>query len=445
MKIRRLFYLITALLLLSACNGDGNRPAANGGNDHKSVGSLLFLSSPESRELDPDNTGDEFNSFVAGNNFFAVDLYRSISSESGNLFFSPYSISVAMAMTWAGARNQTETQIANTMNFSFHQEKLHSLFNELGLGLKNRDQGDPANNDKYLKLNIGNEVWGQKDHSFLNTYLDTLMINYGAGIRLVDFMNDPEQSRLTINDWVAEQTENKIKDLLDQDDVTNDTKLVLTNTIYFNASWGMPFDPVHTYDGVFHLDDGTTVTVPMMISREGSGENGEKYAAVRGADYTAVQLPYYGNAFSMLIIVPDAGMFNGFEQNLSSMAIDEIVKSLEIREVDLRMPKFEYGAKLDLSETLIDMGIIDAFDADKADFSGMDGSLNLYIGKVIHQAAITLDEAGTEASAAAAVTMSYTSTPDPLGIIIDRPFIYLIRDNQTGAILFLGRVKNPGQ
>lgn len=408
------------------------------------IGSPLFISSLESRELDPDNTGDELNSFVADNNSFAFDLYHSISSESENMFFSPYSISVAMAMTWAGARNQTETQIADTLRFSFSQEKLHSLFNDLDLDLNNRNQGDPANDDKHLNLNISNEVWGQKDFSFLDTYLDTLMINYGAGIRLVDFMNNPEQGRLAINDWVAEQTENKIKDLLAQNDVTNQTRLVLTNTIYFNASWGIPFDPVHTYDGIFHLDDATTVTVPMMIPKEGSGENGEKYAAVSGTDYTAVQLPYYGDAFSMLIIVPDTGMFDNFELNLSSTAIDEIVNSLEIQEVDLRMPKFENESKLDLTETLSDMGIIDAFVPGTADFSGMDGRLDLFIGKVIHQAAITLDEAGTEASAATAVSMYITSIPDPLEIIIDRPFIYLIRDNQTGTILFLGRVKNPG-
>ncbi len=437
--------MIAALLVLPACNGDGNGTATHSDDEPESAGYSLFISSPESRELDPDNTGDELNSFVADNNSFAFDLYHSISNESENIFFSPYSISIAMAMTWAGAKNQTETQIADTMRFSFYQEKLHSLFNELGLDLNNRNQGDPANDDKYLKLNISNEVWGQKDFSFLDTYLDTLMINYGAGIRLVDFMNNPEQARLAINGWVAEQTENKIKDLLAQNDVTNQTRLVLTNTIYFNASWGIPFDPVHTYDGVFHLDDETTVTVPMMIPKEGSGENGEKYAAVRGADYTAVQLPYYGDAFSMLIIVPDNGMFVNFELNLSSTAIDEIVNSIEIQEVDLRMPKFEYETKLDLSETLSDMGIIDAFVPGVADFSGMDGRLDLSIEKVIHQASITLDEAGTEASAATAVTMYLTSLPDPLEIIIDRPFIYLIRDNQTGSILFLGRVKNPVQ
>ena len=402
-----------------------------------------LLISSGTRDLSPDNTGDELDLFVGDNNAFAFDLYHAISGEDENLLFSPSSISVAMAMTYAGARNQTETQMADTLCFNFPQEKLHSLFNELDLNLNDRNQYDPENSDKYLKLNIVNEVWGQEDYLFLETYLDTLMFNYGAGIRLVDFIYSTEQARLDINDWIAEQTENRIEDLLNQGDVTDLTRLVLTNVIYFNASWGIPFDPDYTYDGIFNLEDGTAVTVPMMIPQAGSGENGEMYAAAEGPDYQAVELPYYGDDFSMVIIIPDYGMFGTFEQDLDSSVIDEIIGNLEVQEVALRMPKFEYESRLNLSETLSAMGMPDAFIPYVADFSGMDGTLNLFISKVIHQASITLDEAGTEAAAATAVVVSLTAVTDPLEITIDRPFIYMIRDNLTGTILFLGRIKNP--
>ena len=423
--------------MLNACNSDDNEPV----NSLKDDSGSELITSSKTRNLAPLNSENDLNLFVTDNNTFAIDMYHAIgSNEDGNLFFSPYSISVAMAMTWAGAKNQTETQMAETMHFSFSQENLHPLFNEMDLGLNNRNQNDPENNDKYLRLNINNEVWGQKDYSFLSTYLDTLMINYGAGIRLVDFYNYPDDARIDINDWVAEQTENKILNLLAPNDVTSDTRLVLTNTIYFNASWGIPFDPDETDDGTFYLEDGTNITVSMMISEAGDGEN---YAATEGTDYQAVELPYYGDDFSMVIIIPDSGRFETFEQNLDSSIIDDIFNNLKVRNVTLRMPKFEYESKLDLSEILCDMGMPDAFTG-AADFSGMDGTLSLFIGKVIHQASITVDESGTEAAAATAVLMYETSVQvDPLEITIDRPFIYMIRDNQTGAILFMGRVKNP--
>ena len=448
MKIRKpaililfLSFLTGAIILFNACNEDGNDSLNESNNDS----GFELLASSESRELNPVNTENESSLFIADNNTFAIDLYHAIGDEEENLFFSPYSISTAMSMTWAGARNRTETQMADAMQFNFYQEKLHPLFNELDLDLNSRNQNDPENNDKYLRLNINNEVWGQKDYSFLDTYLDALMINYGTGIRLVDFFNYPDDARVDINDWVAEQTENKIENLLAPNDVTSDTRLVLTNTIYFNASWGIPFDPDDTYDGTFYLEDGSTVTVPMMIPEAGYGENGEIYAAAEGSDYQAVELPYYGDAFSMVIIIPDSGRFGTFEQNLDSSVIDEILNNLEVREVTLRMPKFECESRCNLSETLSEMGMPDAFTPGVADFSGMDGTLNLFIGKVIHQASITIDESGTAAAAATAVLMYGTSAPDdPLEITVDRPFIYMIRDNQTGAILFLGRVKNPG-
>lgn len=402
-----------------------------------------LLASSKTRDSMPGNTETELDLFVGYNNAFALDLYHAVGDEAENLFFSPYSISVALAMTWAGARNQTEAQMADTLHFNFSPGKLHSLYNEMDLDLSHRNANDPENSEKYLKLNICNEVWGQRDYSFLDTYLDTLMIHYGAGIRLVDFANHPEQSRLDINDWVAEKTENKIEDLLSPGDITDMARLVLTNTIYFNASWGLPFDPDQTYDGVFYLEDGATVTTPMMIPAAGSGKNGESFAAFEGSGYKAVALPYYNTIFSMIIVLPDAGTFESFEQGFDTSTLDEIVNHLEERDVALRMPAFECESRFNLSDTLSEMGMPDAFIPEVADFSGMDGTLKLFISKVIHQATITLDEAGTEAAAATAVIMELTAAPNPLEINVNRPFIYMIRDNQTGMILFLGRVKIP--
>jgi serpin B len=444
-KILFVSFLAGVILWLNACGGgsDGTVNNSDPFNNSNNGSDPDLLISSGTRDLIPNNTVEELDLFVADNNAFSFDLYHAINSDAENLLFSPYSISVALAMTWAGARNQTEIQMADTLGFNFPQEKLHALFNELDLDLNNRNQYDPANSDKYLRLNIVNEVWGQEDYPFLETYLDTLMLNYGAGIRLVDFINNHEQARLDINDWIAEETENKIEDLLGQNDVDNLTRLVLTNAIYFKASWAIPFNPDSTYDGIFYLEDGTTVTVPMMIPEAGSGENGERYAATQGPDYQAVEIPYYGDDFSMVIIVPDSGMFEAFEQDLDPSVIDEIIDNLETRDVVLRMPKFEYESRIDLAEKLSEMGMPDAFNPGVADFSGMDGTLDLFIHKVIHQASITLDESGTEAAAATAVVVSLTSVTDPLEITIDRPFIYLILDRQTGAILFLGRIKNP--
>ncbi len=437
---------LAVLLTLNGCSSSDDSIAVATGstqNDSSGSGSEL-LASPAARELNPVNTPDESEIFVEDNNRFAVELYHEVRGQNDNLFFSPYSISIAMAMTWAGAKNDTETQMADTMQFTHSQQKLHSLFNELDLDLNNRDYSDTENSDKFLTLNVSNEIWAQKDFYFLESFLDTLMINYGVGVRSVDYIKDSNQACQDINDWVAEQTEDKIKDLVTPSDITPLTRLVLTNTIFFKASWLIPFDPDKTYDGTFYLNDGSTAAVPMMIPDYGIGENSVQYPAVKGSDYTAIELPYFGEDFSMLIIMPDSGMFNSFEQNMDNTKINEIIDSLEGRNVTLRLPKFESTLKLGLNETLKEMGMPDAFDSGLADFSGMNGDTNLYIGKVIHQAAITLDEAGTEASAATAVIAALDSVPtDIMDITINRPFIYLIRDNQTGTTLFMGRMMDP--
>ncbi|NIM14153.1 MAG: serpin family protein [Candidatus Aminicenantes bacterium] len=435
--------LLTSLALaffVSACQqgSNGESPIVEGNE----------LKSPLARDTSPVYTENELRQLVSDNNTFAIELYHMIKDKGDNLFFSPYSISVALAMTYAGARNETETQIAATLNFNFPQDKLHSLFNALDLELASRKQSDTQEGDeggKYLKLNIANAIWVQQDFPILDEYLDLLAVNYGAGIWLVDFQSNPEQARLTINDWVARETEDKIKDLLARGMIDILTRLVLTNVIYFNGAWALPFNKEYTQEEDFYLMDGGTVTVPMMRPEPGGyGENNEVHTAAVGPGYQAVELPYYGGEFSMLIVIPDMGTFATFEQQLDYSFIEEVVANLRQETIILKMPKFGYESEFDLSKTLSDMGMPNAFAGGAADFSGIDGRVGqLFISAVVHKAFISVDEEGTEAAAATAVIFTESAVEDPLQIFINRPFIYMIRDIKTGAILFLGRVKKP--
>lgn len=395
------------------------------------------------RNLSPQYAQSDLSQFVRDNNAFALDLYHAVKASGENLLYSPYSISCALAMAYAGARGNTEAQMANTLHFGFTQEELHNLFNVLDLDLNSRGGDNTNSEEKRLTLNIVNAVWGQRGYPFLDSFLDVLAANYDAGVRLVDFISDPESARLLINAWVAEQTRNRIEELLEQGVITVDTLLVLTNAIYFKASWAIPFDEELTRDGDFFLTDGTSVSVPMMTPSEGFGETNEKMTGTEGPGYKAVELPYFGGEFAMLIVVPDRGNFQAFEQSLDSLLIEGIVDNLKWREIILTMPKFGYESSYYLKQVLYGMGMTDAFTPGLADFSGIDGSGGLYISHVIHKAFISVDEAGTEAAAATAVLFCSAPALPPLTLHIDRPFIYFIRDTKTGAILFVGRVLNP--
>jgi serpin B len=435
-----LLMLLAFAFFFSACQqGSNEKSPILGGNERKS--SL-------ERDMSPVYTENELSQLVSDNNTFAFELYHRIKNEGDNLFFSPYSISVALAMTYAGARNETETQIATTLNFNFLQDKLHSLFNALDLELASRKQSDAqegAEGGKYLKLNIANAIWVQQDFPILDDYLDLLAVNYGAGLWLLDFQYNPEQARLTINDWVAKETEDKIKDLIAKGMIDIFTRLVLTNVIYFNGAWAIPFKKEFTQEENFYLMDGSTIMVPMMRPETGGyGENTEAHTVAVGPGYQAVELPYYGGEFSMLIVIPDQGTFAAFEQQLDYPFIEEVVANLRKETIILKMPKFGYESEFNLSKTLSDMGMPNAFKFGVADFSGIDGRVGkLFISAVVHKAFISVDEEGTEAAAATAVIFTESIVEDPLQIFINRPFIYMIRDIKTGAILFLGRVKRP--
>ncbi|MBA7560762.1 hypothetical protein ES708_02393 [subsurface metagenome] len=339
-------------------------------------------------------------------------------------------------MTYGGARGETEEQMANALRFSLPQNQLHPAFNALVLELDSRGEGAEGKDDEGFRLNIVNAIWGQRDYEFLNDFLDLLAVNYGAGLRVLDFIGATEESRVTINDWVSDQTEGRIEDLIPAGLISPLTRLVLTNAIYFNAAWEYPFEEDMTEDGVFYRLDGGEVTVPMMRQTESFG-----YA--EGDGYQAVELPYDGGELSMVILLPVSGRFETFEETLDAAQVDGIIGSLENRQVSLTMPKFEFDSSFSLRDTLSAMGMPVAFSM-SADFSGMTVNPELFIAEVVHKAFVSVDEAGTEAAAATAVVMELTAMPDTVEVSIDRPFIFLIRDIETGAILFVGRTLDPG-
>ena len=394
------------------------------------------LESDKERIASPDVSTSEQASLVEGNSAFSFELYQALKGEEGNLFYSPYSISLALAMTYAGARGETAQQMADTLQFLLGQDKLHPAFNWLDAELAQRGEGAEGQDGEEFRLNIVNAIWGQKDYEFLSDFLDVLAENYGAGLRILDFMTETEKSRLTINDWVYDQTEKRIEDLIPQGAIDALTRLVLTNAIYFNAAWAYPFDEDMTGDSFFYLLDGGQVSVPMM-------KQTESFGFTEGEGYQAVELRYDGGELSMVILLPEAEQFEAFEQTLNAQQVSDIISSLRPIEVSLTMPRFEFDSEFGLKDTLAGMGMPIAFSG-AADFSGMTGNPELFISDVVHKAFVAVDEAGTEAAAATAVIVGLTAVPPPpIEVTLDRPFIFLIRDIDTGTILFLGRVMNP--
>ena len=420
-RFPRLPIILTILFLfLSACG-----PSAS------------IAKSDLQRITSPNVAADDIQALTDKNNAFALDLYQSLRAQDGNLVYSPYSISLALAMTYAGARGETEQQVAETLHFS-PQNKLHSALDALDLELAR--QGAAGSKDETpFQLSIANAVWAEQTFPFLKGYLDLIAQNYGAGIQLADFVHQHEAVRKEINGWVSKKTSDKIQDLIPGGVLSLSTKMVLVNAIYFKADWLSQFDPNDTKDAPFHLLDGSDVQVKMMSH----SLFGVPYA--QGDGYQAIQLPYQGETAAMDILVPDEGTFREFESTLDTQKLNEILHAMQPSHgMELGLPKFNFSTNFDLKERLVAMGMSDAFDPDRADFSGMTGGRDLYIDTVLHKAFVAVDEKGTEAAAATAVIMAPTSVRVPdVTLTIDRPFIFVIRDLQSGQILFLGRVLNP--
>jgi serpin B len=378
----------------------------------------------------------ELQKLAADNGDFAWSFYREIIKPGENLFFSPYSLSVALAMTWVGARGTTETEMAEAMRFKLGQERLHVAFNGLDLELASRAEA-ASRQDAPLPfvLNVTNALFGQIGYQFLDAFLDTLAQHYGAGMRLMDFIEATEESRVAINAWVSEQTNERIKELIPQGIITTATRLVLVNAIFFTASWQEPFDETATENRPFKRLDGSEVQVPTM-------RNSIDAVYGTGNALRAAEIPYDGGQLAMLVIVPDAGQFEAVESTLSASTVAQVRDGLTPHRVELALPKFSFRSNVPSKEPLKALGMIEAFGGG-ADLSGMNGTGGLFIQDVVHQAFVAVDEKGTEAAAATAVIVGETSAPPAATLTIDRPFVFAIIDRPTGATLFIGRVLDP--
>jgi serpin B len=402
------------------------------------AGGIEIVGSSMERNTSPQPGAGELEAVVDGNNEFAFDCYKLVKEEGGNVFFSPVSISFAFGMCYAGANGNTETEMARAMHFTLPENDLHNAFNALDLALTTEPENANPDNGEDLKLHIANSTWGQKDYYFVPDFLDILAYYYGAGMFTVDFKTDPEKCRLLINNWVSDKTEERINDLLPPGSITDLARLVLTNAIYFKANWLYPFKEEDTKDGRFNLLDGSTVTVPLMHRVLTTS-----YCEA-GGQYQAIKLGYQGTRKnSMVVILPAEGQFESVENKLTNTQFKEIVHAMGRYQVTLTMPKYSFEWQKSLKSTLHSLGMLDAFNYMEADFSGINGDYDLFIHDVFHKAFVAVDEIGTEAAAATAIIVGIVSIPPTATMTIDRPFIFAIYNDDTGAILFLGRVMQP--
>ena len=369
---------------------------------------------------------------VNANNQFAFDLYSEIDKEDENIFYSPYSISAALAMTYEGAEGQTAEEMKSVFHFpekNILRPNFAAIYNEINK--KNKD----------YELKTGNALWVQQDFPFLRNYLDTVETYYGGKATNLDFVTKTEESRQTINSFIEQQTNNKIKDLIPPGVLGAMTRLVLTNAIYFKGTWEWEFDKADTHEMDFKITPNNIVKTQMMYM------NPEKtsFNYLENQDMQILELPYKDKEISMLILLPKENL-NNIKSSLSSENLKEWKSQMQKTSLDeIYLPKFEFDTKYFMEKTLSALGMPTAF-SNNADFSGMTGNKDLFIDSVIHQAYVKVDEKGTEAAAATAVVMIATSIgPDAERTIFkaDRPFIFLIQENETGNILFLGKVVDP--
>lgn len=441
MKNLMIGFVLFALLLTSACSPTPDQeptetdiptePAASEGG---------LVKSDVAMETTSQVDADQITALAEGNAAFAFDFYNQIKDTDGNLIYSPFSISLALSMTMAGAETTTEEVMLNALRMTLPEEEVYPAFNALLLSL---EASEAASSEEVegspFTLNIANSLWGQAGLDLKAPFLDALARYFGAGMYTVDYQQNPEAARLAVNAWVAEETEDKIKDLIPEGAINELTRLILANAIYFNGSWMYPFAAGSTTPESFTLLDGSETTADMMKL------SGNYLAYAQGEEYQAVSLPYLSADFSMLLLVPDEGTFAEFEAALDPESLAAILDQMTSAQVNLQMPKFDFESTVNANDALVALGMDEAFDPDAADFSGITEEQALYITDVLHKATITVDESGTEAAAATAVVMGVKSAMpgDSVSLVIDRPFLLLIRHEPTGTILFMGRVVEP--
>jgi serpin B len=371
---------------------------------------------------------------------FTADLYRRLSRSEGNLVCSPYSVAVAVAMAGTGARGRTAAEMDRVL----HAPELQRLNGGLGAldalletrsGAVRRADGSTAK----VELHVANSLWGQRGLTWHSAFLDTLARSYGAGMRLVDYRGNPEAARSRINAWTSTQTHGKIDRLVPEGVLDEMTRLVLVNALYLKAPWEYPFDKPRTEVRPFTRADGPPVTVPTMRTEIPAA----RYA--HRAGWEAAELRYAGNDLAMTVILPNPGTLQALQNDLDGDRLAQILRSpAPVAALDLRLPKWTFRTTASLNDTLAALGMPTAFNERTADFSGMTSEERLFISAVLHQAFIAVDEAGTEAAAATATTLSATSAgPEPVSMVVDRPFLFVIHDVATATPLFIGRITDP--
>jgi serpin B len=373
----------------------------------------------------------DLETVVKGDNEFAFDLYGQLRNKDGNLFFSPESISMALAMTYAGARGETADEMAKTLHFTLPPNKLHPTYAALIRELNGEGK------KRGYKLSIANALWGQKGEGFKDDFIKLTHDNYGAGLREVDFAHAAEEVRQEINTWVEKQTQDRIKDLLQPGTVDAMTRLVLTNAIYFKGDWSSQFKKDRTREEEFDDGTGTKTKTPLMQQRA-------RFRYFDAGNLQVLEMPYAGKDLSMVVLLPRKS--DGLAELEKLLSADQhagwLAKARE-EEVEVTLPKFKTTSKFDLNDQLSALGMKKAFIAGQANFSGMNGREDLYLGFVLHKAYVDVNEEGTEAAAATGVGVKALALPKYPVFRADHPFVFLIRDTHTGGILFLGRLVNP--
>jgi serpin B len=378
------------------------------------------------------NNPDFDQAIITGNVEFALNAYAGLRGQAGNLFLSPYSIMSALAMAMAGARGETERQMAEALGLPADQARVHSGFAALNSRLNGEGDGRP------YQLSIANALWGALGAQFRAEFLQTVETAYGGKLAELDFARAPQAARATINQWVEARTAGKIKNLLGADAIVPDTSLVLTNAIYFKANWADQFAERWTKNSDFKLANGQTVNVPLM-------HNTSSFRYSEEDDFQAVELAYEQNELGMIVLLPrQVDGLPALEESLTAENLTKSLSGMSFRNVAVQLPRLKLAESLELSNLLSRLGMRLAFTRWKADFSGMAEMNEVFFSAVIHKAYIDVDEKGTEAAAATAVVMRIAGfIRDSIEFRADHPFLFLIRENRTGAILFIGRVINP--
>jgi serpin B len=396
------------------------------------------LASSELARAQPTAPDEDLRSVAAAINAFAVDMYRQWKKPNANVALSPYSVAFALTMSEAGARGETAQELRRALHLAIAGNRVHEVLNALDHAIT---QPAPSpEGTKAPELMLANSLWGQAGYSFRSDFLDLLAQNYGAVMRLVNFEEDPEAARAAVNAWSERATKGRIHDVIPPGVINVMTRLVLANAVYFKAQWVRQFSPEDTRESSFTTLDGRTNRVPTMI------QSGHKFAYKAGDGYQVAELAYWGG-YTMTAILPARGTFRAFEDGFTPARLDAVLNGLREAQLDLQMPKFAFDSAASLKAALEALGVANAFVPPTrdggADFTGMTDARELFLRDVLHKVFVSVDEHGTEAAAATAAVFERTSGAPPALMHLDRPFLFLIRHQATGTVLFMGRVTDP--